>query len=458
MKYMFSVIVFIITFLILELLLKLFFPFTFATIGHVRSKNSTLYGWGYNPHEIIKIRDPDTGEVYSNPANNHGWRDKDRTFDNHEKSYRILVLGDSFTFGATVPAEKTYTRILEDLLHKDGFNVEVINIAYGGWGTDHELEALKNEGLKYKPQLVIVQFHINDLRENLFFANKNEQRQKLMPFYYTIDDNAHLVRHNNHDSHDNWKWKDRIKYNILKWEIGKRLYSIYFIHKWREIPVSRKEDDLIEKRKQRVAYSVSKSQIEQLKLSINFDSNGLLQRYLNENINKEIDVKELINTIKESGYEKDRNIILRVLEKRSFHTSWSRKIYYPKKQDINSLSWKLYFALINKANSLITEKGAQLALFCHNDLAHYNWNVYWRRISNDPESRKNFLQYHQIIQDYSRINNIDFIENKRSYQFARNDPHPNVEGNKAMALDIYDYLMKNHNLRLNSYRSLYPVK
>jgi hypothetical protein len=49
-----------------------------ATIGHTSSKNAKKYGWGYSPNESINILDPDKGVKYSAPANNHGWRDKDR--------------------------------------------------------------------------------------------------------------------------------------------------------------------------------------------------------------------------------------------------------------------------------------------------------------------------------------------------------------------------------------------
>ena len=107
------------------------------------------------------------------------------------------------TFGATVPSDKVYTRVLEDMLRQDGYNVEVINIGYGGWGTDQELEALRNEGVRYKPNLVIIQFCSNDLTDNLVFANSDEQKEALRagvhralkPFYYTISDDGRLLRH-----------------------------------------------------------------------------------------------------------------------------------------------------------------------------------------------------------------------------------------------------------------------
>jgi lysophospholipase L1-like esterase len=175
----------------------LFLPSQLAIIGHSESKNALLYGWGFKPYETIQVTDPDTGEIYISQANNLGWRDRDRTFTNHKKAYRIVVLGDSNTFGALVPAEKVYTRILEDKLKKNGYNAEVINIAYAGWGTDQQLEALKNEGLKYEPDLVISQFSLNDLSDNTYFLTSDNKRKNQKPFYYTLDKQGNLIRHSN---------------------------------------------------------------------------------------------------------------------------------------------------------------------------------------------------------------------------------------------------------------------
>ena len=72
------------------------------------------------------------------------------------------MLGDSVTYGAIVGQADTYTAVLERKLRANGVDAEVINISYGGWGADQELEALTLEGLAYKPDLVILQFCHND--------------------------------------------------------------------------------------------------------------------------------------------------------------------------------------------------------------------------------------------------------------------------------------------------------
>jgi hypothetical protein len=81
---------------------------------------------------------------------------------------RILVLGDSFTFGTGVSDDETYSHYLESALP----NTEVLNLGVQGYGQDQMLLYLKEEGLKYHPDIVILGFAFMDTYRNLwkFFA------------------------------------------------------------------------------------------------------------------------------------------------------------------------------------------------------------------------------------------------------------------------------------------------
>src|SRR5205814_1109641 len=113
-------------------------------------------------HEYVQILDPDTGTVYGDTLNAGGWRDEERTIEKRPGSYRIVAVGDSVTYGAVVAKNDTWTAQLQRKLRDAGMSAEVINIGYGGWSTDQELEALLREGLAYKPDLVVLQFCVND--------------------------------------------------------------------------------------------------------------------------------------------------------------------------------------------------------------------------------------------------------------------------------------------------------
>lgn len=81
---------------------------------------------------------------------------------------RIVVLGDSFTFGAEVADDQTYSHDLESSLP----NTEVLNLGVQGYGHDQMLLYLQEEGVKYHPDIVILGFTYIDIYRNIenFFA------------------------------------------------------------------------------------------------------------------------------------------------------------------------------------------------------------------------------------------------------------------------------------------------
>jgi hypothetical protein len=81
---------------------------------------------------------------------------------------RIVVVGDSYTWGAGVSTEDAYPAALERMLD----DTEVINLGVVGWGTDQQYLYLQRLGLKFRPDLVIVGFFEHDYERNglSFFA------------------------------------------------------------------------------------------------------------------------------------------------------------------------------------------------------------------------------------------------------------------------------------------------
>lgn len=80
---------------------------------------------------------------------------------------RVLAVGDSFTFGQGVAEEHTWPARLERLLadRRDaaGPAVEVVNAGRAGLDTRGELQWLEEHGAALRPDLVIVQFFVNDV-------------------------------------------------------------------------------------------------------------------------------------------------------------------------------------------------------------------------------------------------------------------------------------------------------
>ena len=99
----------------------------------------------------------------------HGYRVPEQPEPRSDGAYRIVGLGDSFTFGSGVGAEDVYLERIEDLLRgadPPGRPVEVVNAGAGGMGLDNEARILEADGDILQPDLVIVGFYVgNDVRD-----------------------------------------------------------------------------------------------------------------------------------------------------------------------------------------------------------------------------------------------------------------------------------------------------
>jgi lysophospholipase L1-like esterase len=98
--------------------------------------------------------------------NSAGFRDYETEEAKPEGTFRIAILGDSTTAGNGIPdVDNTYPKILERLLNGDdtaGMHYEVLNMGVGGYHTMQEVETLRVNGLKFRPDLVVVTFAVND--------------------------------------------------------------------------------------------------------------------------------------------------------------------------------------------------------------------------------------------------------------------------------------------------------
>jgi lysophospholipase L1-like esterase len=95
--------------------------------------------------------------------NAEGWRGATGRFSKPPGVFRIVVLGDSFVDGYTLPAQDRFTEVLEISLRP---RVDVINLGVAGYSTDQELLLLDREGWKYQPDLVVLAFYYNDVWGN----------------------------------------------------------------------------------------------------------------------------------------------------------------------------------------------------------------------------------------------------------------------------------------------------
>ena len=99
--------------------------------------------------------------------NSHGLRGPEFTM-NQKNKLRILVLGDSITFGIYVNDNETFCRLLEKEAREEGIPLEVLNAGVGGYWPRNELHWFRSRGIGFEPDIVIIVLFIgNDVKGEL---------------------------------------------------------------------------------------------------------------------------------------------------------------------------------------------------------------------------------------------------------------------------------------------------
>ncbi len=144
-----------------------------------------VLGWRLIPNARKFYRNET--QPYLVQINSKGLRDGEHSYDKPAGVFRILVIGDSFVFGAGgVEPSNRFT----DILQSSANNLEVINTGVPGYGADQEYLYLKTEGLKYHPDLVIVCAFYNDFSESFSTINPSIGRPK---GYLSLDGDQLLI-------------------------------------------------------------------------------------------------------------------------------------------------------------------------------------------------------------------------------------------------------------------------
>ena len=134
-----------------------------VTAGVILYQDDEILGWKHIPCSS-GVQLGNTNEYSVNASiNSKGLRDKEYNYTKPEFTKRIIVLGDSMTWGHGVEYGERFTEFLENSLK----NTQVINMGVPGYSTDQELLFLKEEGLKYSPDLMILCFMENDFGGNM---------------------------------------------------------------------------------------------------------------------------------------------------------------------------------------------------------------------------------------------------------------------------------------------------
>ncbi len=113
--------------------------------------------------------------------NAQGLRDELVVAGKPEGLFRILVLGDSVTYGPIVNAEERFTELLESRLRRD-LRVEVINAGVSGYTTFNEQRSYPALAREFRPDLTLIAFVLNDVANpRLHWGYTRETLRRIPP-------------------------------------------------------------------------------------------------------------------------------------------------------------------------------------------------------------------------------------------------------------------------------------
>ena len=112
--------------------------------------------------------------------NNDGLHElKDYSVEKPKDTFRIITLGDSFTFGLLVSDEENWAAVLEKIVNSNIIctptkKIEVINLGVEGYDFEYEIARFNKRGKKYNPDLVIL-MNVDFLRIRELMVKEQEK-------------------------------------------------------------------------------------------------------------------------------------------------------------------------------------------------------------------------------------------------------------------------------------------
>jgi lysophospholipase L1-like esterase len=150
-------------FVLLEITLAIFSPHKLM-IRPYHEVYDPLLGWRNKPLKNEGTHFEFASDRFFHVRHNSlGLRGEETTYEKPRGVKRILLVGDSYFWGYGVSNEDVVSAVLQKHLSPA---IEVINGGTIGYGLDQKFLWLQNEGLKYRPDLVLLAFSAaNDLDE-----------------------------------------------------------------------------------------------------------------------------------------------------------------------------------------------------------------------------------------------------------------------------------------------------
>ncbi len=203
-----------VTLVILEIFLRLFAPQNDAQQWF---ESHQRYGFTLKKNFQQRYNYWRAGVAVDVQTNALGHRDKEYNLAQADVK-RVVLIGDSFTFGEGLNAESTFDTKLEVQLAKEKSKWFVLNTGVGGWGTLQATLYANDHFEAFRPDIVVLTFCGNDPGDDVSFLNKisdSDQGRFPIPGKIFIRNHSHLYRFIFHG----------VKQLLYTWEMKKKQHD-----------------------------------------------------------------------------------------------------------------------------------------------------------------------------------------------------------------------------------------
>jgi hypothetical protein len=151
------------------------------TYGHYHPPNYS--GWIRREEYLVHVQ-----------TNAVGQRGREMPLDKPPGVFRVLVLGDSFVEAIQVAEHERFIARLQATFDTiKGQRFEVIDGGCGGWGTAQEYLYLRDDGMRYAPDLVILAFFVgNDVPNNSLALELDGRAELTLKPYFRPNEHGWL--------------------------------------------------------------------------------------------------------------------------------------------------------------------------------------------------------------------------------------------------------------------------
>lgn len=141
-----------------------------SLIGNIRHVGDPVLNWRFVPSLPVQ-----EGKVIAR-YNSTGFRDVEHNVEKPSPVTRVVVVGDSVTGRAGVRQEELFASYVQAFL---GSKFKIIDLGMSGLNIPQEIYIYDVEGMKYEPDIVVVNFILNDCDFfSEFHTGKQYQKEK----------------------------------------------------------------------------------------------------------------------------------------------------------------------------------------------------------------------------------------------------------------------------------------